>query len=43
MSLMNLEPARLTWNTINNAPDSIRRFFKEQAIDINKLAAMESD
>jgi hypothetical protein len=35
-------PARLTWNTINNAPDSIKRFFKEQAIDIDKLAAMES-
>ena len=35
-------PARLTWDLINNAPDSIKRFFKEQAIDINKLAAMEA-
>ena len=35
-------PARLTWDIINNAPDSIKRFFKEQAIDINKLAAMEA-
>ena len=35
-------PARLTWDIINNAPDNVRRIFKEQAIDINRLVAMEA-
>ncbi|MHC1756019.1 MAG: tetratricopeptide repeat protein [Methanosarcina sp.] len=35
-------PARLIWDIINNAPDNVRRFFKEQAIDINVLTAMEA-
>jgi tetratricopeptide (TPR) repeat protein len=35
-------PARMTWDTINNAPDNIMKFFKEQAIDIHKLATMEA-
>jgi tetratricopeptide (TPR) repeat protein len=35
-------PARLSWDIINNAPDSIMRFLKEQAVDINILAAMEA-
>ncbi|MFZ2497858.1 tetratricopeptide repeat protein [Methanosarcina sp.] len=35
-------PARLTWDIINNAPDSVISFFKEQAININKLTAMEA-
>lgn len=35
-------PAGLIWDSINNAPDNVRRFFKEQAIDINVLTAMEA-
>ena len=35
-------PARLTWDIINNAPDNIQKFLKEQAIDIHKLAVMEA-
>lgn len=35
-------PIKLTFDTLNNAPDSIRRFFKEQFLDIGKLTAMET-
>jgi len=35
-------PARSIWDIINNAPENIKRFFKEQAIDINKIVAMEA-
>ena len=32
----------MIWDVINNAPDNIRRFFKEQTIDINELLSMEA-
>jgi Tfp pilus assembly protein PilF len=35
-------PIKLTFDTLNNAPDNIRRFFKEQFLDIGKLTAMET-
>ncbi|AKB46332.1 hypothetical protein MSKOL_0555 [Methanosarcina sp. Kolksee] len=35
-------PTRLIWDIINNAPDNIKRYYKEQAIDINKLVSMEA-
>ena len=35
-------PARLTWDLINNVPDNVKRFFKEQAINVHELAAMEA-
>ncbi|MDD3245455.1 MAG: tetratricopeptide repeat protein [Methanosarcina sp.] len=35
-------PARLIWDTINNAPDNVMRCFKEHAVDINILTAMEA-
>ncbi len=35
-------PAKLAWDAVNNAPDSVVRFFKEQVIDINKLTNMEA-
>ncbi len=35
-------PAGFIWDSINDAPDNIRRFFKEQTIDINVLTAMEA-
>jgi tetratricopeptide (TPR) repeat protein len=33
---------KLIIDIINNAPDNVKRFFKEQAIDINVLTAMEA-
>jgi tetratricopeptide (TPR) repeat protein/predicted amidohydrolase len=33
---------KLIFDILNNAQDNIRRFFKEQAIDINVLTAMEA-
>ena len=35
-------PVRQIFDIINNAPDNIKRIFKEQAIDINKLVSMEA-
>jgi len=35
-------PTRLIWDIINNAPDNIKRYYKEQAIGINKLVSMEA-
>ncbi|AKB58702.1 tetratricopeptide repeat protein [Methanosarcina barkeri] len=35
-------PVRFIFENINNVPENIRRFFKEQVIDINVLTAMEA-
>ncbi len=35
-------PVRFIFDNINNVPDNIKRFFKEQAIDIDIIKAMEA-
>ncbi|AKJ38581.1 tetratricopeptide repeat protein [Methanosarcina barkeri] len=39
---LGLIPVKLIFDIINKAPDSIRRFFEEQAISIDELASMEA-